>query len=169
MKKSATDVMEEALYAAVIDAIAALKAASKGLPNTLLRDIGAIHANTAVADLPKEVQAAVAASVRTTFTRLMKEGYTVIGKDAPPPRPSAPSGPPRGDRPYRSGPGGGRPNGPGGRPGGPGGRPNDRPGDRPRGPKPAGAGAGRGPKPAGSGAPRGGAPGSTPRPPRRPK
>lgn len=165
MKKSATDVMEEALYAAVIDAIAALKAASKGLPNTLLRDIGAIHANTAVADLPKEVQAAVAASVRTTFTRLMKEGYTVIGKDAPPPRPSAP---PRGDRPYRSGPGGGRPNGPGGRPGGPGGRPNDRP----RGPKPAGAGAGdrpRGPKPAGSGAPRGGAPGSTPRPPRRPK
>ena len=139
MKKSATDVMEEALYAAVIDAITALKAASQGLPNTLLRDIGAIHANPAVADLPKEVQAAVAASVRTTFTRLMKEGYTVVGKDAPPPRPSAPSGPPRGDRPYRSGPGG-------------------RPGDRPRGPKPAGGGA-----------PRGGAPGSTPRPPRRPK
>lgn len=164
MKKSATDVMEEAIYAAVIDAIAALKAASQGLPNTLLRDIGAIHANTAVADLPREVQAAVTASVRTTFTRLMKEGYTVVGKDAPPPRPhspsGAPAGPPRGDRPYRSGPGG-------------------RPGERPRGPKPAGAGAGdrpRGPKPTGAGdRPRGpkpaggGAPGGTPRPPRRPK
>lgn len=153
MKKSATEVMEEALYAAVIDAIAALKAASQGLPNTLLRDIGAIHANTAVADLPKEVQASVAASVRTTFTRLMKDGYTVIGKDAPPPRPSAPSGPPRGDRPYRSGPGG-RPSGPGG-----------RPGAGPRGPRPPQTGAPRGPKPAGGGA----APGSTPRPPRRPK
>ncbi len=156
MKKSATDVMEEALYAAVIDAIAALKAASQGLPNTLLRDIGAIHANTAVADLPREVQAAVAASVRTTFTRLMKEGYTVIGKDAPPPRPHSPSGPPsgppRGDRPFRGAPGG-RPSGPGG-----------RPGDRPRGPKPAGAGdRPRGPKPAGG--PRS----DGPRPPRRPK
>ncbi|MFC3712208.1 hypothetical protein ACFOMD_06485 [Sphingoaurantiacus capsulatus] len=150
MKKSATDVMEEALYAAVIDAIAALKAASKGLPNTLLRDIGAIHANTAVADLPKEVQAAVAASVRTTFTRLMKEGYTVIGKDAPPPRAPSVTGPPRGDRPYRGGPGG-RPGGPGGprgdRPGG-----GQRPGGGPRGPKP-------------DGGPRSDAP----RPPRRPK
>ena len=153
MKKSATDVMEEALYAAVIDAIAALKTASKGLPNTLLRDIGAIHANTAVADLPREVQASVAASVRTTFTRLMKDGYTVVGKDAPPPRsPHTPAGPPRGDRPFRGAPGG-RPSGPGG-----------RPGDRPRGPKPAGAGdRPRGPKPAGG--PRS----DGPRPPRRPK
>jgi hypothetical protein len=139
MKKSATEVMEEALYAAVIDAITALKAASKGLPNTLLRDIGAIHANTAVADLPKEVQAAVGASVRATFTRLMKEGYTVLGKDAPPPRAPAPSGPPRGDRPFRSGPGGR----PGARPGGPGGRP----GGGPRGPKPDGAPRGDGPRP----------------------
>lgn len=155
MKKSATDVMEEALYAAVIDAIAALKTASKGLPNTLLRDIGAIHANTAVADLPKEVQASVAASVRTAFTRLMKEGYTVIGKDAPPARAPAPSGPPRGDRPFRSGPGG-RPGGPGGRPGGgPGGPRGQRPGSAAPGSKP---GAPRGPKPDGA-----------PRPPRRPK
>ena len=110
MTKSATEVMEDVLFAAVLDAIAALKANAQGMPNALLREINAIHANSARADLPKELQAAISASVRTSFTRLMKEGYSVAPagseRRAPPPRP-------QGQRP---GPGGPRP--PGNRPGG---------------------------------------------------
>lgn len=140
MRKTATEVMQDVLFAAVLDAVGALKAASKGLPNTLLRDIGTIHPNTTFADLPKEVQAAIGASVRAAFTQLMKAGYTVADKDALPPRAGpapvqrverggrAPTGPgPRGPR----GPGGGAPRGrgPGGGPGG--GKPG---GGRPGGP-----------------------------------
>lgn len=137
MTKSATDVMQEVLYAAVVDAIGAMKAASKGVPNTLLRDLNAIHANTAAADLPPELQASLQASVRAAFTKLLKDGYSVAptGSVTPAPRSAAPvrregghghaprpggSGPrPGGDRPAggrrppRSGPGGG-----GGKPGG---------------------------------------------------
>jgi hypothetical protein len=116
MKKSATELMQEIVFAAVIDSIGALKAASKGLPNTLLRDLNAIHANTTFADLPPELQAAISASVRSAFARLLKEGYSVApGQPAPaPPRPrQEPAGerrpqrrpPPRrdgqGDRPPR--------------------------------------------------------------------
>ena len=126
MKKSANEVMQDVLFAAVLDAVGALKAASKGLPNTLLRDIGAIHPNTTFVDLPRELQAAVGSSVRTAFTQFMKAGYTVASNDAPPPRP----GPPPGQRVERGsrgpGPKGSRP--PGGedargprKPGGPGG------------------------------------------------
>ena len=148
MIKSANELMQEILTAAVTDAVVALKEASKGLPNNLLRDIGAIHANTAAADLPEALQASIRASVREAFTRLMREGYSV--STAQPPartdtRPLAPhqmrrSGPgPHGrserpprtgpsDRPPRkSGPGGGRPGGkPGGGPGG-GGKPRGKP------------------------------------------
>lgn len=96
MTKSATDVMQEIIFAAVIDSIMALKTASKGMPNTLLRDLNAVHANTTFGDLPKELQTTIAASVRAAFTRLQKEGYVVSdGKAAPPPR----SAPPRRDGP----------------------------------------------------------------------
>ena len=74
MKKSATDVMQDIVSAAVIDAIAALKTASKGLPNNLLRDLNAIHANTAQADLPPDLQASIATSVLSAFSKLLKEG-----------------------------------------------------------------------------------------------
>jgi hypothetical protein len=146
MAKSATEVMQEILFAAVVDAIVALKASSKGVPNTLLRDLNAVHANTAFADLPEGLQSTIPASVRAAFTRLLKEGYSVSpGRGAAPPppprrehapRPSRPGqGAPRGDgpRPPRGdGPrpprGDGRPRGPGGPPGnGPGG-PAGRPG-----------------------------------------
>jgi hypothetical protein len=141
MTKSATDVMQEILFSAFLDSVEALKAASKGLPNTLVRDLNALHANVTFADLPKEVQASLSASVRAAFTRLLKEGYSVAPGQSAPPR----SAPPRRDAgsegPRRTGPqgrgprpggGGGRPGGPGGRPGGPGGH-----GGRPaRGPKP---------------------------------
>jgi hypothetical protein len=131
MRKSATEVMQDIVAAAVLDAIAALKAASKGLPNNLLRDLNAIHANTTFADLPPEVQNAVSASVRAAFSRLQKEGYSVSGGDpaAPrPPRPGAAPAPGGQHRPFRrpppkrDGAAPGRPPGKGG-----GGRPPRKP------------------------------------------
>jgi hypothetical protein len=79
-----------------VDSIVALKSASKGLPNALLRDLNAVHPNTTLEDLPPEVRAAISESVRAAFTRLRKEGYTVaMGGAAPPPPPrNRPSGGP---------------------------------------------------------------------------
>jgi hypothetical protein len=121
MTKSATDVMQEVLYAAVVDAIGAMKAASKGVPNTLLRDLNAIHANTAAADLPAELQASLQASVRAAFTKFLKDGYSVAPTGSvTPPRSPAPvrreGGHGHGGRPQR--PGGGAPRPGGDRPGG---------------------------------------------------
>jgi hypothetical protein len=90
MTKSATDVMQDIIFSASIDTIVALKSASKGMPNTLLRDLNAIHANTTLPDLPKELQATINASVRAAFTRLLKEGYSVSSGQAAPAR-GAPS------------------------------------------------------------------------------
>jgi hypothetical protein len=133
MKNSATDIMQEILFSAVMDAVAALKTASKGMPNSLLRDIGAMGPNTTFADLPKEVQASITATVRTAFNRLLKEGYSIApAGSAAPTRPPAPrSDIPRGPRP--SGPRPDRPRGP--RPAGDGPRPTGPRTDRPRGPK----------------------------------
>lgn len=123
MTRSANEVMRDVIAAAVIDGIGALKAASKGLPNTLLRDIGAIHANTAVADLPAELTRSIDESVRGALTKLLREGYSVAPARPEPPRPrpaqgtiiprrgdNAPrpprtDGPPRGARGPRTGPG----------------------------------------------------------------
>lgn len=103
MRKSATEIMQDIVAAAVLDSIAALKAASKGLPNNLLRDLNAIHANTTLSDLPPEVQTAVSASVRSAFSRLQKEGYSVSGGEPAAPRPPRPgTAPPAGQhRPFR--------------------------------------------------------------------
>jgi hypothetical protein len=133
MRKSATDVMQEIVAAAVLDAIAALKAASKGLPNNLLRDLNAIHANTTFADLPAEVQTAVSASVRAAFSRLQKEGYSVSGGEPAAPRAPRPNAAPpssqhrpfRRPPPKRDGAGPARPPGKGG-----GGRPPRKPSPR---------------------------------------
>jgi hypothetical protein len=127
MKKSATEVMQEIVYAAVIDAIGALKTASKGVPNTLLRDLNAMHANTTFADLPSELREAISASVRGAFARLLKEGYSVGDGTAAPPRPVT-----HGDRrPHQPRPPGkdGRPPRRDNRPGG--GKPGPRPGPKP--------------------------------------
>ncbi|MBA3897240.1 MAG: hypothetical protein H0X36_08955, partial [Sphingomonadaceae bacterium] len=77
MERSATDIVQEAIVAAVLDAIAAWKAASGGLSNVMARDLAAVHPNTTFADLPKEVQAAIATSTRAAFNRLLKDGYAV--------------------------------------------------------------------------------------------
>lgn len=132
MAKSATDVMQEIVFASVMDALGALKTASKGVPNALLRDLNAIHANATFADLPAELQTAIVASVRAGFNRLLKEGYSVVHGDAPPPRT-----PPPARRPTSSGPR----RGPGGAPRPD--RPNPR-GDHPRKPgRDPGRGRGR--------------------------
>lgn len=92
MVKSATEIMQEIIFAAVVDSLDALKSASKGVPNTLLRDVGAIHTNSTFSDLPKELQSTIMASVRGAFNRLLKEGYSVAPRDAAPPARQSPAG-----------------------------------------------------------------------------
>ena len=77
MQRAANEVMQSIIFSAVLDAIAALKAASGGLPNQLLRDVQTIHPNVTFADLPKQLQDAIAESTRAAFTQLLKVGYAV--------------------------------------------------------------------------------------------
>jgi hypothetical protein len=124
--------MQSVIFSAVLDGIAALKRASGGLPNQLLRDVQAIHPNVTQADLPKELQDAIAESTRAAFTALLKEGYAVgprqqmqqsrpidrVPERQRPDRRGPPRGPAQGHRrggrpPKGSGNGGG-----GGKPGG---------------------------------------------------
>ena len=156
MPRAANEVMQSIVFSAVLDAVAALKAASGGLPNQLLRDVQAIHPNVTYADLPKQLQDAIAESTRTAFTQLLKEGYAVGPRqqmqatrpmDRVPDRDRQRQGDrrgPSGDRrprgaggprrdPNGGGPGGGG-NGPGKGPRGPGGpsRPRKPPKGKPR-------------------------------------
>jgi len=134
MPRAASDVMQSIIFSAVMDGIAALKRASGGLPNQLLRDVQAIHSNVTFADLPKELQDQIAQTTHAAFTQLLKEGYAVGPRqqmqqsrplDRVPERQRTNDrrGPPRGPR--RGPPSGGGPD----KPGGPGG------GRRPRKPK----------------------------------
>lgn len=130
MPRAANEVMQSIIFSAVLDGIAALKRASGGLPNQLLRDVQAIHPNVTFADLPKELQAAIADNTRTAFTQLLKEGYAVGPRqqtqqsrpmDRVPERqrPGDRRGPPRGPsqghrrggRPPKGGGGNGKPGG----------------------------------------------------------
>lgn len=77
MPRAANEVMQSIIFSAVLDGLAALKRASGGLPNQLLRDVQAIHPNVTFQDLPKELQAAIVDSTRSAFTQLLKEGYAV--------------------------------------------------------------------------------------------
>ena len=134
MPRSANEVMQSVLFSAILDAVAALKRASNGLPNQLLRDVQAIHPNVTFADLPKELQDQIVESTRAAFTQLLKDGYAVGPRqqmqvsrpmDRVPERPRlgdrrGPSGrsrPSRGDGPGKG------PRGPGGRPRKPKGKP----------------------------------------------
>ena len=77
MPRAANEVMQSIIFSAVLDALAALKRGSGGLPNQLVRDIQAIHQNVTFADLPKALQDAIIQSTRAAFTALLKEGYSV--------------------------------------------------------------------------------------------
>ncbi len=143
MARAASDVMQSIIFSAVLDGIAALKRASGGLPNQLLRDVQAIHPNVTFADLPKPLQDAIAESTRAAFGQLLKEGYAVgprqqMQQSRPidrvperdrrgPPRGPA-SGQRRGTRPQNGGDG---PDKPRGGPGGPS-RPRKPPKGKPR-------------------------------------
>jgi hypothetical protein len=133
--------MQSILFSAVLDGIAALKKGSGGLPNQLLRDVQAIHANVTFADLPKELQAAIAESTRAAFTQLLKEGYAVgprqqmqqsrpIDRVPERDRRGPPRGPAQGHRRGGRPPNGDGPDKPGGGPGG--GRPRKPPKGKPR-------------------------------------
>jgi hypothetical protein len=109
MPRAANDVMQSIIFSAMLDGLAALKRASGGLPNQLLRDVQAIHPNVTFADLPKELQEQIAESTRAAFTQLLKEGYAVgprqqmqasrpIDRVPERQRPSDRRGPPRGPR-----------------------------------------------------------------------
>ena len=145
MQRSATEVMQAVIFSAVLDAVQALKAASGGLPNQLLRDVQAIHPNVTFADLPKELQDAIAESTRAAFAQLLKDGYAVGPRqqmqqsrplDRVPERDRrVPRGPAEGHRRGGRPPRGGGPDKPGGGgPGGPGGpnRPRRKPKGKPR-------------------------------------
>jgi hypothetical protein len=138
MPRAANDVMQSIIFSAVLEAVAALKRASGGLPNQLLRDVQAIHPNVTFADLPRQLQDQIAESTRAAFSQLLKEGYAVGPRQTqqqaprpmdrvpdrrgpgnrPPPRGPRRNGPPRGDGPERPrGPGGpSRPRKPKGKP-----------------------------------------------------
>ena len=77
MQRAANDVMQSIIFSAILDGLAALKAASGGLPNQLLRDVQAIHPNVTFDDLPRELQDAIVHSTRVAFTQLLKEGDAV--------------------------------------------------------------------------------------------
>jgi hypothetical protein len=141
--------MQSIIFSAVLEAIAALKRASGGLPNQLLRDVQAIHPNVTFADLPKELQDQIAETTRSAFTQLLKEGYAVgprqqmqqsrpmdrvPERQRPNDRRGPPRGLPQGQRRGGRSPSGEGPDkprgGPGGGPGG-GGRPR-KPKGKPR-------------------------------------
>jgi hypothetical protein len=133
--------MQSIIFSAVLDALAALKRGSGGLPNQLLRDVQAIHPNVTFADLPKELQDQIVESTRGAFSQLLKEGYAVGPRDqmrTTRPMDRVPErqrtmdrrGPPRGPR--RGPPGGDGPSkGPRG-PGGPGGGRSRKPKGKPK-------------------------------------
>jgi len=85
--KAASDVMQSIIFAAVVDAVEAMKAASGGVPNAMLRDLQSLHRNSAFADLPKAVQDSIGLSVRAAFNELLKEGYAVGEKSVVQSRP----------------------------------------------------------------------------------
>jgi hypothetical protein len=123
VQRAASDVMQSVILSAVIDALEAMKAASKGVPNLMLRDLQSVHRNTTFADLPKSVQDSISQSVRAAFTQLLKEGYAVGPKQAVQqsrPMDRVPERQHRGPAGDRRGPprGPGRGPRPGGRPGG---------------------------------------------------
>jgi hypothetical protein len=124
VQRAASDVMQSVILSAVIDALEAMKAASGGVPNNMLRDLQSVHRNTTFADLPEAVQDSIGQSVRAAFTQLLKEGYAVgpkgtVQQSRPMDRvPERDRRGPQDRRDFRQKPGRRGPDRPGGVPGG---------------------------------------------------
>lgn len=82
MTKTATQVLQDAIFASVCDALDAFKK-NAGTPNELVRDLSAVHLNTAIGDLPASVQQAIQKGTQEAFQRLNKEGFTIAAKNPP--------------------------------------------------------------------------------------
>jgi len=80
MKKSANEVVRAALFSAVVNALDAFREESGGAAQAMIRDLGAVHSNTAFTDLPESVQKALTKSTEEALRRLLKEGYVVTDK-----------------------------------------------------------------------------------------
>ncbi len=85
MNKTATQILQEAIFASVCEAIDAFKSNAGGMPNALVRDLLAVHGNTSFDTLPEPVQKAIKDAVQDTLRRLQREGYVVTPKTAPRP------------------------------------------------------------------------------------
>lgn len=78
MSKSATEVVQDALFSAVVEAVIALKDNAKGMPNTIVRDVNSMHENVTFADLPEHLQKSIKESVKSALNRMRREGYSVV-------------------------------------------------------------------------------------------
>lgn len=83
MEKSAKQIIKEALFNGLVEAITAMKRNSGHSPNVLLRDIASIHSNTTLNDLPDYVSKSIATSVEDTLNKLHKHGYAVTTTETP--------------------------------------------------------------------------------------
>lgn len=79
-RDSANEVLRAAVFSAFCAGIEAYRQHSNGVPNVMLRDISAIHGNTAFSDLPDVVQKALRDSTDQAFRKLLQSGYTVAPK-----------------------------------------------------------------------------------------
>lgn len=79
-RDSASEVLRAAIFSAFCAGIEAYRQNAGGLPNVLVRDLAAIHGNTAFSDLPEGVQKALKESTDQTFRKLLQAGYTVAPK-----------------------------------------------------------------------------------------
>ena len=75
--KSATEVLQDALFSAFLNGIDALKNNAGGLPNNIVRDVNTMHSNTTFESLPEAIQKAIKQSTQDTLRRLNKEGLAV--------------------------------------------------------------------------------------------
>jgi hypothetical protein len=77
MERAATEVMQSIVFSAVLDCHCGAEVRFRRPAQSAAPRRSGIHANVTFADLPKELQDAIAASTRSAFTQLLKEGYAV--------------------------------------------------------------------------------------------
>lgn len=73
-------VMQEALFNAFSKMAQEMRKESNGSPNVLYREMGAIHDNTTVADLPPYLKRKLASAAIEAVTEINSKGYSVQTK-----------------------------------------------------------------------------------------